>query len=495
MRLGVRWTARQFVPLDGGVRGLGRLQPHHLTAGSGSSRRRLRWQIFLLPTLLCSSLPGGAPPPQMAPPPLPLSATAPGAAALPLPRGPREAPLLCCPLPSSGCSFASRRGRVAPARGLHPSVSTSSVPTEKARFRARNGGQAKRNCDVYHQRPSRRSGDAAGLARCSQVKVEGEVDDETCELVNGVELVIGEGDESIRAYLLKAVKNNNGTGILLLSDIFGFEDSCTREFAYRVACSGYKLSCCLPSTLLQCFVAPVLGSLCPIIIYPSSMWRPTDGCFQSLLRFPCSSLAFPGAGVSGDKVMELPFDNTSSLLVLALSTASVLVPDLFRGNPWRKGQPTAELDHWLSRQLPERVDSDIAASTHWMVDEFVAAGISNKLGVIGFCFGGRHLIQTLAHDEHGSFSTGICIYGSKMDPSVASGVKVPMLFVCGDDDPLCPVSVVREMEKSIKHSKVVVYEGRGHGFAHRPESQEEDADAEDAFVVMRTWLHDHLIAN
>ncbi|MQM08351.1 hypothetical protein Taro_041212 [Colocasia esculenta] len=28
MRLGVRWTARQFVPFDGGVRGLGRLQPH-----------------------------------------------------------------------------------------------------------------------------------------------------------------------------------------------------------------------------------------------------------------------------------------------------------------------------------------------------------------------------------------------------------------------------------------------------------------------------------
>ncbi|KAK1365743.1 hypothetical protein POM88_041304 [Heracleum sosnowskyi] len=37
------------------------------------------------------------------------------------------------------------------------------------------------------------------------------------------------------------VKNNNGTGILLLSDIFGFEDSSTRDFAYRVACNGYKL--------------------------------------------------------------------------------------------------------------------------------------------------------------------------------------------------------------------------------------------------------------
>ena len=72
------------------------------------------------------------------------------------------------------------------------------------------------------------------------LKVEDGINDEACELVNGVELSLGEGDDIISAYLLKAVKNNNGTGILLLSDIFGFEDSFTRDFAYRVACGGYK---------------------------------------------------------------------------------------------------------------------------------------------------------------------------------------------------------------------------------------------------------------
>lgn len=66
------------------------------------------------------------------------------------------------------------------------------------------------------------------------------VEDEACELVNGVELSIGDGVDSIDGYLCNAVKNNNGTGILLLSDIFGFEDSFTRDFAYRVACNGYK---------------------------------------------------------------------------------------------------------------------------------------------------------------------------------------------------------------------------------------------------------------
>ncbi|KAG9145378.1 hypothetical protein Leryth_008305 [Lithospermum erythrorhizon] len=66
---------------------------------------------------------------------------------------------------------------------------------------------------------------------CSKVKVEDDITDESCELVNGVEISIGEGEDSTRAFLFSAVKNNNGTGILLLSDIFGFEDSATRDFA------------------------------------------------------------------------------------------------------------------------------------------------------------------------------------------------------------------------------------------------------------------------
>lgn len=75
---------------------------------------------------------------------------------------------------------------------------------------------------------------------CSLLGVENDVNDEACELVNGTEIMIGEGDDSFSAYLFKAVKNNNGIGIILLSDIFGFEDTSTRDFAYRVACNGYK---------------------------------------------------------------------------------------------------------------------------------------------------------------------------------------------------------------------------------------------------------------
>ncbi|OVA10931.1 Dienelactone hydrolase [Macleaya cordata] len=271
-----------------------------------------------------------------------------------------------------------------------------------------------RRCGLSYRKSSNLTKKTTCKVSCSQVKLEQDLDDEACELVRGVELNLGDGTDSIQAYLFKAVKNNNGTGVLLLSDIYGFEDSSTRDFAYRVACNGYN----------------------------------------------------------------------------------VLVPDLFRGNPWTKHRSKSEFEDWIARQSPERIAKDINTSAQWMVNEFIAAKISKKLGIIGFCFGGGKLLETLAQDQGAYFGIGACFYGTRMNPSLASNVKVPILFVSGDNDPLCPVDILQDLEKQIgRGSKVVVFEGRGHGFAHRPESAEEDGDAEVAFSIMRNWLHDELVVN
>jgi carboxymethylenebutenolidase len=175
---------------------------------------------------------------------------------------------------------------------------------------------------------------------------------------------------------------------------------------------------------------------------------------------------------------------------------SVLVPDLFRGDPWAKDRPKTMFEQWIAGQDTQRVAKDIAASTKWMVDEFVAAGISKKLGIIGFCFGGGRVIEVLAQDQGASFGIGASFYGTRMDPSIASKINVPVLFISGDNDPLCPVSVLKDVEKRIgKGARVVLYRERGHGFAHRPQSPEEDGDAEQAFMILRNFLHDGLVVS
>ncbi|XP_031267486.1 carboxymethylenebutenolidase homolog, partial [Pistacia vera] len=197
-------------------------------------------------------------------------------------------------------------------------------------------------------------------------------------------------------------------------------------------------------------------------------------------------------------IIVLPFSKILSLcyLLFVEQICSILVPDLFRGDPWSKDRPKAMFERWMASQDAQRIAKDIATSTKWLVDEFMAAGISKKLGIIGFCFGGGRVIEVLARDQGSCFGTGISFYGTRIDQSLASNVKVPVLLISGDNDPLCPVSILKDIEKRIGGgSRVVIFEGRGHGFAHRPLSPEEDVDAEQAFTKMRNWLHDGLAVN
>ncbi|KAL5192878.1 Carboxymethylenebutenolidase [Glycine soja] len=215
---------------------------------------------------------------------------------------------------------------------------------------------------------------------CSLLNVEGGIDDEACELVSGVELSLVEGDEDIRDYLFKAVKN---------------------------------------------------------------AMEPANCFFQMF---------------SGLRIL--------SLEILHIG---ILVPDLFRGCPWTKDQPDV-FEQWIARQNPERIAEDITRWTKWLVDEFMAVGISKKLGIIGFCFGGGQVLKVLAKDQGACFGTGISFCGTRMDPLAASDIKAPVLFILGDNDPLCKVSEIENVQKKIRRgSKVVIFPGRGHGFAHRPD--------------------------
>lgn len=170
------------------------------------------------------------------------------------------------------------------------------------------------------------------------------------------------------------------------------------------------------------------------------------------------------------------------------------MPDLFRGNPWSTDLSQAQYEQWLAKHDPSRVAKDIATATKWMIDQFMATDSSRKLGIIGFSFGGGRVLEVLARDQDSVFGTGVSFYGTRMDLSTASNVKVPVLFITGDNDPICPVNILNGFGNIIgNNSKVAVFKGRGHGFVHRPESPEEDADAEEAFMITRHWLQNRLL--
>ncbi|CAL5370916.1 unnamed protein product [Camellia sinensis] len=92
----------------------------------------------------------------------------------------------------------------------------------------------------------------------------------------------------------------------------------------------------------------------------------------------------------------------------------------------------------------------------WMMDEFVAAGISKKLGIIGFCFGGGQLIDALTQDGGACFGIGGSFYGTRIDPSVVANIKVPVLFIVGDNDPSCLEHSVVAFTRVLDEASVVL---------------------------------------
>ena len=156
------------------------------------------------------------------------------------------------------------------------------------------------------------------------------------------------------------------------------------------------------------------------------------------------------------------------------------------------------MESWRNTHPPERIAKDIDTATDWLakaVMEDQDQPTTPGLGLVGFCIGGGQAIQTIARDTVSRYTTAVSFYGTRLDPALAESIKVPILLITGDSDKLSPVEVVNEVAMKVEGAQALVYAGRGHAFAHLPESLEDDEDAEKAFEAMRHWLHDHFLTS
>jgi carboxymethylenebutenolidase len=120
--------------------------------------------------------------------------------------------------------------------------------------------------------------------------------------------------------------------------------------------------------------------------------------------------------------------------------------------------------------------------------------VTGKVGVAGFCMGGRLSYQLAAT---GAVDTAVCYYGGGIQNAldVAPKVQVPILFHYGALDAHIPptaVDAVKAAFASHSNAQVHVYEGADHGFNcwGRPMYNQRAA----ALARGRTleWLSNHL---
>lgn len=157
----------------------------------------------------------------------------------------------------------------------------------------------------------------------------------------------------------------------------------------------------------------------------------------------------------------------------------------------------------VSKVPDSQVMSDLDFAVAWAAKN---GGNTRKLGITGFCWGGRIVWMYAAHNPN--LKAGVAWYGrlvgdkNEMTPSypidIAAQLKAPVLGFYGEKDGGIPLDTVKKMEDALKAAKktdeIIVYPGAQHGFHadYRPSYSEKDA--KDAWLKLLAFFKKHGVA-
>ncbi|MEG4306244.1 dienelactone hydrolase family protein [Microcoleus sp. D3_18a_C4] len=152
----------------------------------------------------------------------------------------------------------------------------------------------------------------------------------------------------------------------------------------------------------------------------------------------------------------------------------------------------------VSKVPDEQVMSDLDATVDWAQKS--GKGNTNKLGITGFCWGGR--IVWLYSSHNPKVKAGVAWYGRvvgnstdltpKQPIDIAATLKVPVLGLYGGKDEGIPNDTVEKMREVLKTgssgSEIVLYPDAPHAFNadYRPSYREKEA--KDAWKRMQDWF-------
>ncbi|TFW35559.1 dienelactone hydrolase family protein [Massilia horti] len=182
-----------------------------------------------------------------------------------------------------------------------------------------------------------------------------------------------------------------------------------------------------------------------------------------------------------------------------------LAPDLFvrQGDPSKVPNIADLMKQIISKTPDAQVMGDLDAVVSWARQN---GGNVDKLGITGFCWGGRITWLYCAHNPN--VKAGVAWYGRLVGDTnpnnpvhpidIAPTLKVPVLGLYGAKDTGISLESIDKMKaalaKGSSGSTFVVYPDAGHAFNadYRPSYVE--ADAKDGFARALAWFKDHGVA-
>lgn len=182
-----------------------------------------------------------------------------------------------------------------------------------------------------------------------------------------------------------------------------------------------------------------------------------------------------------------------------------IAPELFirQGDPQSYGELAKLMAEVVSKVPDAQVAGDLDATVDWAVR---AGGDVSRLGVTGFCWGGRQAWLYTAHSSR--VRAAVAWYGrlagehNDMTPrnplDVAAQVHAPVLGLYGGADPGIPLETITQMKAALAQGgaaaracEFVVYPDAPHAFHADYRGSYRAQAAEDGWRRCLAWMRDH----
>ncbi|OKH43011.1 carboxymethylenebutenolidase [Calothrix sp. HK-06] len=173
-----------------------------------------------------------------------------------------------------------------------------------------------------------------------------------------------------------------------------------------------------------------------------------------------------------------------------------IAPELFiRQGDVSKLSNIEEIRPIVAKVPDAQVLSDLDATVNWAVKS--SKGNVSRLGITGFCWGGRITWLYAAHNP--KVKAGVAWYGrlvgdkTEITPQhpldIASKLTVPVLGLYGGKDTGIPLNTVEQMRAQLNNkSKIIVYPNAPHAFFADYRSSYREKEAKNGWRQLQKWF-------
>ncbi|KAJ8277711.1 hypothetical protein GJAV_G00078900 [Gymnothorax javanicus] len=187
---------------------------------------------------------------------------------------------------------------------------------------------------------------------------------------------------------------------------------------------------------------------------------------------------------------QLP--NTRYMADLLASNGYIAIcPDFFVGKePWDPSGDWSTFQDWLQNRSAAHINREVDAVLKYLKEQCGAS----QIAAVGFCWGGT-AVHNLAL-QYPQLKAGVSFYGIVRDTEDRYNLRIPTLFIFGENDDIIPLDQVTTLEKRLQEKcsvtfQVKVFPGQTHAFAHRKREDINPNDKpfiEEARMDMLKWL-------